>query len=462
MRRFQPAILLISAYALFLLAGILTLPLRISEVLQLIGSFQFSFSGLIGWIAQTPASAPLHYFVQLPFVLIGGYSRIAARLPSLLFALGSCYLFLQLARRIPLRRPYLALLLFMLVPLHYRFATQGRPFEQALFLTLLAAIWFLRLIETPDYRISAIYAALLVLCLYTDASSYLPSVGYLLFLLRFVHDPKLRRAVWFALPATVIPGLLFLPYYFWAQPQANPNWIFERNAFSPDLPVYLQALHGLGGGGWNGYVAGSLLLLGILGGAWATFRPANSFTSTPMTLFCLFGGVVSTIAIPIAADTWNLLPFAASQALWAVPGMIILFFNALDWLPQRQMSGPLMTALATLLILLCALGDAAYLGYRREDMQAVAALVRPELKGDSCVVFVSEKLSKSLFILFDPELDKHECMTFFHPRVILASHPYVRPDQQEDAESYFRGLNFKETKRVREGGGEIVVMEQSK
>ncbi len=51
-------------------------------------------------------------------------------------------------------------------------------------------------------------------------------------------------------------------------------------------------------------------------------------------------------------------------------------------------------------------------------------------------------------------------MNFFHSHIVLASHPYVRKDQQEDAESYFRGLNFVEVKRIRAGGGQIIVMDQ--
>jgi len=457
---FRPGPLLIALYALFLLAAILTIPLRVSEVLQLLGSWDFSWPRLIGWVAQTPASAPLHYFVQLPFILLGGHSRLPARLPSLLFALGACYLFLRLVERVPLARPYLPLLVFMLIPVHYQLATQARPFEQALFLLLLATICYLRLIQAPTFRSAAIYAGVLVLCLYTDPSSYLPAIGYLLFLVRFVHTAQERRVIWFALPATIIPVVLFLPYYFWTYPQANPDWLFERTAFSTDSSIFVQVLHSVAGGGWNGFIAALLLLAGALAGVRASFHPPTTARLRRITLFCLFGGVVTTIVIPLLVDTWNGYSFLPSHALWAVPGMIILFFNALEWLPKKEMIQPLTTAVAVLSILLFALGDVEYFGNRSEDMQAVASLVGPELTGDSCVVFVSERLSKSLFLLFDPELAKHECRDFFHRRVILASHPYVRPDQQQDAESFFRGLNFAEAKRVRAGGGQIIVMEE--
>jgi len=462
-RRFGPSVLLIAAYAVLLLAAVLAIPLRIDEILQIMGGWHHSLSTLVAWIAQTPASAPLNYFIQWPFIEAGGHSRLAARLPSLLFALASCYVFLRLVKLIPLRQCYPALLLFMLLPVQYQFATRGRPLEQALFLLLLATICYFRLLRAPDFRSAALYAGLLLLCLYTDRSSYLPAIGYLLFLLRFVNTAHERRVIWFALPATIVPVLLFLPYYFWAHPQVNPNWLLAPTPYPPALPVYLQTLFSVALGGWNGYIVAGLLAAGTLGGAWYSFRPDAGAVSRRIPLFCLFGGVVSTIAIAIAVDAWNGYPFSPNDVLWAAPGMIVLSFAVLEWLARKQAIRPLGAAAAVLLIVLCAIGDANYLRNRtEEDFPSEAAMVAPELTGNSCVVFVSEGLSPQLFLLFDPSLEKRECLNFFHDRVVLASHPYVRPSQQEDAESYFRGLNFIETKRIRAGGGQIVVMEQSR
>ena len=96
----------------------------------------------------------------------------------------------------------------------------------------------------------------------------------------------------------------------------------------------------------------------------------------------------------------------------------------------------------------------------KENIRAIEDKVRPLLSSDSCVVFVSQGLSRSVLTYFDPELGRKECFHFFHTRVVLASHPYVRPDQQEDAESFFRGLNFSISKRMDVGQGTIVVMDQ--
>ncbi len=453
--------LIIAAYALLVLAAIVTLPLRIPEILRLLAASHYSFDTFIHWVVQTPGSAPLHYFVQLPFVLAGDHSRLAARLPSLLFAVGSCFLFWHLTKRLSLRWPTLALLAFILVPVHYRAAGEGTPLEQGLFFLLLATICYFRLIRAPNLGNAALYAGVLVLCLYSERSSYWPAIGYLLFLFGFLKSAHERRAMWFALPATALPVLLYVPYHLWARPQVNPDWLFEPTNYHGQ-PIYLPALKSLATEGPWGYALPCLLLLGLLLGIWASFRLKPTARSKRIMLFCLLGGIVSAISIVVVIDIWSGSPLTASQVLWATPEMVILFFAGLEWLAVERKIPFLSPALAVVLVLLCLVGDARYLSTRGEDLEAEAALIAPELTNRSCVVFVSERLSKPMFVLFQPDLDQRECLDFFHPRVVLASHPYVQPDQQEDAESYFRGLNFTETKRIRVGGGEIVVMDQAK
>ena len=461
MRQSRVLALFLMGYAILLLATIVATPLRLDEILQLIGSSNHSILGLIRWIAETPGSAPLNYFVQLPFVLAGSHSRIAARVPSLLFALGSSYLFIRLAKRIPVRWPYLALALFMLLPVHYRFASQGTPVEQALFFLLAATICYLRLVQNPSPRACVDYAAFLLLCLYTDPASFLPAIGYALFLIRSVNTAHGRRVIWFALPATTLPVLLFLPYYFWAHPQMNSDWLFEPSTYSSGLPIYLQPLHSLGAGGWNGYIIAGLLGLGTLAALWGLLRSPVRGLARELALFYLFGGVLSAVAIPTAIDLWSRTPFSPSHVLWAVPGMIILSFAAPESFLRKGLLDPVIVAFALLGVVLSCTIDIGYLRQSDQDLQAETALIRPQLTGDSCVVFVSERLSKSLFLLFDPALDTHECLNFFHKRVVLASHPYVRPDEQANAESYFRGLNFREESRMSAGGGKIIVLEQN-
>jgi hypothetical protein len=465
-RRFAPDTrVLLGAYALLLLIAVLLIPLRIEELLNLLASQQHSLGGFLSWIPKAPGSSPLYYLVQFPIVLALGVSRLGARLPSLLLALASCYLFLRLVKTIPLRRPYLALAVFSLLPTEYRAGTEGLPLELALCLLLVATLLFLQLIRTPTLRLSAWYAGALALCLYSDRFSFLPAIGYVLFLFAFVNRAHERRVIWFLLPATAAPVLVFLPYYFWTHPLTDPNWL------SPPLPpgtpssIYLQALRNFAGGGVTGYVLSCLLIAGLFAGAWSLFRaapgapPRAPVPSRTISIFCLFGGAAATIALVLVLDIWNRYPFLAAQVLWAIPAAVVCTFTALERFASLRTRARWTTGAAAALIALSLVTDAQYATTSTENLREVARLIPSQLRGDSCVVFVSERLSRNLFLLVDPDLRGRECGNFFHGRVVLASHAYVTPFQQEDAESFFRGLNFVEVKRVRAGGGQIIVMD---
>lgn len=425
---------LIVCYALLLLAADLILPLRIPEILQILAAHHFSWSRMIGWIAQTPGSAPLSYFPQLPFLLIWHHGRLAARFPSLVFAVAASILLLKLFKEIPLRWPEFALAAFMLLPVHYRSATEARASEQALFLTVLEILLFLRLIRGPSVKRAVLYGVALTISIYTEPYSFLPAIGQFLFLLRFVDRAHERRAVWFTLPATIGPPLIFLPYRFWAHLQTSSQWIFP-----PEIPSTTSP--------WT-YVLVIGLLAGCLIAVWTTFRGVSRNMSKRIFLFCAAGGIVITLA--------------AGQVLWAIPGIILLFFAALERLSANGSRRVPAACLAGLLILCSIPLDATYLTSQDEDVQAQAAAISRELTGNACVVFISQGLSKDLFVLFQPRLAQYECLNFFHHRVILAIHPYVGEEDRKHADSYFYGLGFHERRRLSFGRGEVVILEQAK
>ncbi len=452
-------------YGFFLAILSLLLPLHLDEILQATAFQQFSWNGLFAWIAHTPGAGPLNYLIQLPFGLLTN-ARFILRLPSLLFALGSCYLFFQLAKLIALRRPYWALLAFLLMPIHFYFASQARPFEQGLFLLLLVALCFFRLVETPDVRHAVFYGLALTACLYTEASSFLPAIGYVLFLLRFANGKEERRALWCALPPTVLPLFLFAPYYAWAHPKVDGQWFSENDHLNSFLD------------NWTGLALGVLLLSGWVGGVWAISpqaRAAAVVNSSPVLtlrtriiLFCLAGGALAAISGGLLSGV-RFTAFTPTEILWATPGLILVSFAAWERLPialvrplAMRVPRLLSPVLAGLLIALCIPADILYLLRPPGDVASLTRLIRPELGEEGCVVFVSEHLSRHLFLLFDPSLEKSECRSFTHPRIILAEHPYVTPAQKRNAELYFRGLNFVESKRQSAAGGSVVTLDDEK
>jgi hypothetical protein len=351
------------------------------------------------------------------------------------------------------------LALFLAIPVHLTWADQALPFELALLLCVTAMSCFFWILEQPTVRKTAIYAGVLTLCIYTDRFSYLPALGSLLFLLRFANGAKQRKAIWVVLPAVLLPVLLFIPYFLWALPQVRVDWLAAPTALPATVAGFAE---------WAqtspaqfAIVTGSVLAVLVLAALslWVSFRPEVP-VSTRIAAFCLAGGVLATAIVVPVVDLLVSEPLDPTQLLWAAPGSVILLFICLDWLSQKFR--PLIAPVAAVAVLLvCAVLDGHYLFSPKQDFAKEVAALQPELKGDACVVFVSERFSKPLFLVFDPDLNRRECYEFFHPRLVLASHPWVREDQQSDAESFFRGLNFREVKRIRVGGGEIIVDEQS-
>ena len=334
----------------------------------------------------------------------------------------------------------------------------ARPFALGILLLICGTIYYLRLLNAPTLRNAASYSLLLLACLYTEPFAYLPAAGYLLLLLAFIVRADKRRAFWYALPSTVVPLLLFLPYFFWSRPFANPRWVFDHDHVLFSETIYLDVLRALGGGGATAYALGAILIVAAAIACWRSFQLTESAFSKRVALLCLFGGVLSTITITLIIDgTYNIF-FSPDQIVWAAPALCILTVATLDWLNQKVAVAGL--AVAALLLLLCVYRNAEYLVTSKENVRAIDERVRPLLNGDSCLVFVSQGLSKTVLTYFDPTLGSKECFHFFHKRVVLASHPYVRPDQQEDAESFFRGLNFGVVEHAEVGTGTIVVMDQ--
>ncbi|MBV9081667.1 MAG: hypothetical protein JOZ62_03250 [Acidobacteriaceae bacterium] len=439
------------------------LPLRVDEVLQLQASREGSMTGLIAWVARTPGAAPLNYVFQAPVIAMLGNSRLSARMLTFVFAVAACYVFSHLADRISKIYRQQATMVFAVLPAHYVAAVSATPAEQGLFFLLLGTVWFFRLVSTPTIASAAVYSSLLTLCIYSQPYTFLPTIGYVLFLLRFVDRAHERRALWYVLSATALPPLLFLPYYIWATPQADPNWLF---APSGATPVYTQAFAQLSAAGALSYLLSGIMIVGALTAGWISFRARTLAFAKRIALFCLFGGILTTGALTVVFDTLNRSPVRISHMLGATPAAILLCFAALQWASvafAKTFTRRAASIVAATLAVLCVASDAQYLRANRTvDLRAEASALATEVTPDSCVVFVSEHLSRYLFLVFHPELEYRECRQFFQGKVVLAIHPFVRLDQRQDAETYFRGLGFAESRRLRVGGGEIVTFRQNR
>jgi 4-amino-4-deoxy-L-arabinose transferase-like glycosyltransferase len=447
-------------YLAVLVAAACVIPLRWDEILQLAAYRTGSWPGAMQWIAQTPGASPLNYLSQWPLVALLGNTLLITRAASILSAVGASFLVWRIAKEIGLPNPFAAAAVFALMPGQYIAATTAQPHEEALFFFLLATLFFFRLINRPTVGGAIFYSFLLTAALYTQTFAFTPAVGYLLFFLRFAYRPRQRRAFWYLLPATAAPLLAYLPFYAWAAPQANSKWMTAPIRIAP---VWQQALWALSGRSILGSVVLLVLCAAAVAALWISFRPAfsdrwsDAILRRNIALFCLAGGAFSVFVIAAFTSAVTGDPVYPSHVLPAIPELALLLVAT-----ANLSKASFIPALAALLVVLSLVSDYAFVrNSYTPDIQAIVDAVPPELTKDACVVLVSEGLSRPLFLTLRPDLAERECHQFFDPQVVLMLHPLVRPDQQENAETFFRGLGFVEVKRKRVGGGEVIVMRQT-
>ncbi|MBV8895631.1 MAG: hypothetical protein JO051_03895, partial [Acidobacteriaceae bacterium] len=413
-------------------------PLRVPEIQTFGWSSHYTWVGFWQWVSQALDASPLAYLIQLPLVLLFGASRLGPRIPALLFAVGSCFLFLRLINRAAPKQRYAGLFLFMLLPVQLFAVTSPTQYDAAVFFVLLATLALFDLRAQPGYRNAAYFALATAACLFTDHHAGVPIAGAVLFLLRFSPRPQERKAVWFALGAFSVAVALYAPFYVWVRSYTNPFWLTE-----PGLSV--SGLAAMSAVDWAFAFGVLLMIAGAILSAVVSFRLPVTQITRRLTLFCLFGSFLVTILVLVVTAVYGGGGIAYRELLFAAPSAVVLFYAVLEWLAQLVVFRAVRIALVVVgvaLVVVSGLIDVELIGGPEENLALEATHVTPELTGDSCVVFVSEKYSKPLFLVFQPQLDAHECQEFFHHRIVLASHPYVHPDQQADAESYFRGLNY--------------------
>ena len=306
-----------------------------------------------------------------------------------------------------------------------------------MFISLAGALLFLRIVESPTIVRVCLYAMVLTAAIYTEPLAYAPAIGYLVFFFRFVARPQQRRTIWFLLPATFVPLFAYMPFYIWQAPQGVDQWLYATPI--PHEPL-AQAWQAITTAGIGTALQLALLFAGAIAGAWVSFLPrypvrwSDALLLKNIAAFCLFGGALAAIAAAVALSVANVASIDLSSIAPALPLLILVFATGLEYYRFGPKKWTLLPAFAVALLAVSILQDVQLARQRPPDLQALADATAPQLVGDSCVVFVSEHMSRAVFMTLRPELASRECVQFFHRRIVLAVHPYVRPAQLEDAE----------------------------
>lgn len=374
------------AVALVWLAGLL--PLWLDEVLTLIGAAKPTLHGLIEWVGYNPGSSPLGFLVQRPFIEALGLTRLAARLPSILFSVLSAAALIGFAKDLDARARTLLLGVYLILPIQLRYAVEARPYAAALLFTI-AALWCLwRLLERPDWRLTAAYAVLVAAAMYAQPFAVFVQAGALA-ALAFSSKP---RGVTQAACGLALGCLLFAPWYLhvreaWKQEIVTSGYTAAVNARSALMLVREIA----GGGYWQSI---PLLLAACLG-----------WKETPQRVRrFLLGGIAAGIIGAMAADAVSGYFFATRHVLFAIPALVTLAAAGFAS-PRYRRAG---AALAGIFFIASIAKSAGYFHSGTEDWPGAARVILAEAQKGSCII-VTPPEPEDLYTLFEPELREHLC-----------------------------------------------------
>ncbi len=380
-------------YGIALLCLLSSLSLWLDEILDLRLVRNDSLSSFFSDIAQNGGGVPLGYLVQKAVVAGFGYSRWTGRLPSVFGSVLGCMGLWQLGRRLPLRFPFLAVLLFALSPLQLRYALEARPYSLALALSIWASVLFLDVLRRPTLVRAFWYGGLVLAGLYTQPYSFFVPLTHLAWLLCCRRTG--RCPLFLVIGALAVALFGFLPWYVWASHRWAPSGSEASWSSGVGLKTPLLILRELSGAGYPG----TLLLLGYAGlGGWS--RCSRSDRSLWAFLFLL------PILLALWADQHFGYFFAIRQILFVLPPLTLLAARGLERQAQHQPRPALAGGILLLLVLF--IGDIQFFRKPREDWEKAAQILQTLAQQGSCLLFVPAD-SEPLYEFFVPKLHHYSC-----------------------------------------------------
>ncbi len=398
--------LFLAVYAGVLLALLPVLSLWLDEIMDLMVVRSAGMRELLAGVAVNSGNAPLNYIVQFWAVHAFGYSAFVGRLPEAIFSLASCAGIYVLARRLRLRWPLLAVAVFALFPLQFRYALEARPYSLALALSIWSTVAFFGLLDQPRSL--------------TRAALYTMSVAAGIYVLPFTLFVAIAHLAWvrrqMLLPvglAIVIAGLAFVPWYLHAVVNWRADPVVAGAHETVTWRVVPMILHELIGAG---YFGAALVIAGVA----AAF--VFGFSDRWFWLSYLLVPVITAL---LADAAFGYFP-AIRQIIFVLAPLALLFAVGVEALFTRwRMAG---LAVAAALLITSVAANFNFFRRPREDWSAAAAI----LASEPCVMY-SPPESGPYYSFFIPELAHRDCAGSA-PRRALAISPYALDNDFADRE----------------------------
>lgn len=391
----RPLFWFVISYAAVLLFLAPRLTLWLDEILTLTGAVQPDFASLMENLRKQQGASPLAFLIPHWTIAAFGLSNFTARITSVIPAVASLPAIYWLARRAGLQYPLLAVAVFALWPLEFRYALEARPYALALCLGLWLTVALLAEAKAILY-----VAITVVMAMVHPYSLFIP-----------IAHMRYRWRV----PATalVIAVVALLPWYL----HFREDWrvvSFEQELSSANWRAPLIFVREISG---SGYVGAAILVGGIALGLRRRIEPRALWIAL---------AVVPLIAAPLANIAFDYF-FAIRQLIYALPALAILFT------PGNR-------CLVAAFLIASIYSDVRWFTKPREDWAAASSAALTEVHNGACVSFVSD--SQKLFVFFRPELAKHPCSSDA-TKIVLAGSTYETETHQVAARALLTSRGFR-------------------
>lgn len=403
--------------------------LWVDEIMQLIGTRSGTLEHIEPLTRTGVGSVPMGWLPQLLAIRIFGYSAAISRIPSAVSSIVCCWIVFLTAKEIGMRHPLLPAFLLSLMPLHFRYALEGRPYSQGVLFSTMATLLLVKLSKRFSVPLFSAYTLALVCGIYSQPFACFTSCSH--FVWAVTSGFRQKRLIFYTAAAFSCMILAFIPWYIYGSPLWRQTIQEGSIHFHISWKTPLMLIREISGAG---YIGGcSLLALAVLG-----FQKGKVDVGTKRLLASC--SIVPIICV-VAVDSYFDYFLAIRQMIFILPPLAIL---ACLGILVLMCLAPRLTFVATaFLIGFLVVSDFRWLNRPREDWALAAQAVHKMSLSSSACTLYSPANSLPYYTFFEPRLADRSCPpdTPSGPAVLVVS-PYATDADVAKSREILRGKSL--------------------
>jgi hypothetical protein len=338
----------------------------------------------------------------------------------------------------------IAVVIFMLIPSQFRYATEGRPYTEALCFSLVSALALIKLTRKPAPLQLVVCISATIAGLYTQPYSVLPACGMIVWILAAHRAHGAWKNAVLSLLCVAISALAFVPWFL----RASGAWRAAITSagypqFHWTLPLLRDVAKGISGGS---FLCSASLLVSACAGSFAPLVPLEVRGMLSL-------GAVFAVVGALAGDALSNYFFASRQIIFCLPSLCILASLGCSHLAAKNKL--LGVGAGGLLLIASLTNDISFQVNAREDWIAAARSLERTVGDGYCLEFLGQ--GRDLYSVFVPGLRSKTCEAPPPPKVAFVSNPYTDPGQIASAEKKARTLGFSQSAVILVGGTRIAL-----